>query len=76
MMRQNYKDADIYIINYGSGLSFRASRDDLHVGELCKRLGGGGHKGAGGMKIAKDMLYNFICHDILSGELILDEKTK
>lgn len=77
MMKQNYKDTDIYIINYGSGLSFRTSRDDLHVGELCKQQwGGGGHKGAGGMKIAKDMLYNFVCHDILSGKLILDEKTK
>lgn len=49
-MIKNY-DVDLHIVDYGSGLSFRTSRKDINIGHIVKEFGGGGHPGAGGVKI-------------------------
>lgn len=49
-MMENY-DVDLHMIDYGSGLSFRTSRKDINIGHIVKEFGGGGHLGAGGVKI-------------------------
>ncbi len=49
---QDKYDVDLYVVDYGSGLSFRTSRPDINVGELVRQFGGGGHPGAGGVKIS------------------------
>ena len=49
-MIKNY-DVDLHIIDYDSGLSFRTSRKDINIGQITKEFGGGGHPGAGGVKI-------------------------
>lgn len=75
MMKTQYPDTDIYIINYGSGLSFRTVREDINIGMIVSGLwGGGGHPGAAGMKIPGEMIENLICNAVLGGSLILDEK--
>lgn len=55
LMKEVYKDRDLYIINYGTGISFRTDRPDLHVGNFVKLYGGGGHAGAGGFSIPTDV---------------------
>ncbi len=49
-MRANY-DVDLHIVDYGTGISIRTNRSDINVGEIAKRAGGGGHPGAGGVKV-------------------------
>ena len=51
MMLEDYPDSDLYAINYGTGVSVRSRKPDIHVGNLLKNIGGGGHAGAGGVKI-------------------------
>ncbi|MBO5435920.1 hypothetical protein J6A31_09010 [bacterium] len=50
-MKQNYPNKDLYIINYGNGISIRSVKPHINVGELVKPFSGGGHPGAGGFKI-------------------------
>lgn len=50
-MKTTYPDVDLYIINYGSGLSFRAMKPEVNVGAIVSQYHGGGHPGAGGFKI-------------------------
>lgn len=51
LMKTNYPDADLYIINYGLGISIRATRSDIDVSEIVSKFKGGGHFGAGGFTI-------------------------
>ncbi len=51
LMKTSYPDKDIYIINYGTGISMRAMKPDINIGLIAKEYGGGGHPGAGGFKI-------------------------
>lgn len=53
-MEELYPDYALYFINYGTGLSFRTTNSDINVGQILAPLGGGGHPGAGGIKIAFD----------------------
>ena len=76
MMKENYADTDIYIINYGNGLSFRVTREDINIGQLVTLWGGGGHPGAAGVKIPGELIDNLVCNDVLTGNLILNEKEK
>ena len=55
MMQSLYPELDLYIINYGTGISVRTGTD-VNVGLLVKAVGGGGHAGAGGVKVDRDML--------------------
>ena len=53
-MKETNPEVDLYIVNYGSGLSIRTANPNLHMGELVAPYGGGGHAGAGGVKIEKE----------------------
>ena len=46
---------DLYIVNYSSGISIRTSNDNIDVGTLVSKFGGGGHPGAGGIRIDKEL---------------------
>lgn len=54
-MKESFEDSDLHIVNYGSGVSIRTTRDDIHVGNLASNFGGGGHAGAGGVRIDKEL---------------------
>lgn len=72
MMKTQYPDYDLYLINYGTGLSIRSEKDDIDVGALTKQFGGGGHKGAGGVKIKSDLLIDTIEKTLGSSTLFID----
>ena len=57
-MRDTYPERDLFIVNYGSGVSIRSDKEDVNVAEIVKPFGGGGHKGAGGFKFEKRDIYN------------------
>ena len=57
-MRDTYPKLDLFIVNYGSGVSIRSDKEDVNVAEIVKPFGGGGHKGAGGFKFEKRDIYN------------------
>lgn len=59
-LRNQYPDAELVIINYGTGLSIRTTDSDINVGEICAKLGGGGHPGAGGIRIKFDSIIDCI----------------
>ena len=52
-MRANY-DVDICMIDYGTGVSMRTDKPDVNIAEIVKRVGGGGHPGAGGVRIPSE----------------------
>lgn len=70
-MKDLYPDYEIYILNYGTGLSMRTSRDDINVGDIMKRVGGGGHAGAAGCKIDKELIKDLM-EKSLQGIIILE----
>lgn len=56
LMKEVYKNRDLYIINYGTGISFRTDKPDLHIGNFVKdRYSGGGHAGAGGFSLSHEV---------------------
>lgn len=57
-MRDTYPQLDLFIVNYGNGVSIRSDKEDINVAEIVKPFGGGGHKGAGGFKFEKRDIYN------------------
>ena len=57
-MRDTYPQLDLFIVNYGNGVSIRSDKEDINVAEIVKQFGGGGHKGAGGFKFEKRDIYN------------------
>ena len=57
-MRDTYPQLDLFIVNYGNGVSIRSDKEDINVAEIVKLFGGGGHKGAGGFKFEKRDIYN------------------
>lgn len=57
-MRDTYPERDLFIVNYGNGVSIRSDKKDINVAEIVKKFGGGGHKGAGGFKFEKRDIYN------------------
>lgn len=57
-MQTLYPDADIYIIDYGLGITIRSNKPDIDVGKIVSWLGGGGHPGAGGFQIPLQTLEN------------------
>lgn len=71
-MEEMYPDYDLYLVDYGIGLSLRAIKPEIHIGNLMKPLGGGGHAGAGGTKISRDLL-NSIIEQTLQADLYIDE---
>lgn len=53
VMKTEYPGKDLYIINYGSGISFRTCNENMHLGKFVKEhfTNGGGHAGAAGFKV-------------------------
>lgn len=57
-MRDTYPQLDLFIVNYGNGVSIRSDKEDVNVAEIVKSFGGGGHKGAGGFKFRQNDIYD------------------
>ena len=72
IMKENYPDTDLYIIDYGNGLSFRTTKEDINIADIVKPLGGGGHPGAGGIAIPFRNRKELI-DEILQTQLFFDE---
>lgn len=53
-LKKEFPDTDLYVTNYGTGLSIRTEKDNINVGAIAAKIGGGGHPGAGGCKIGFD----------------------
>lgn len=60
VMKDTYPCSDLYAINYGTGVSVCTSNPDIHVGNLLKSIGGGGHAGAGGVKLSTEEQKKYI----------------
>jgi c-di-AMP phosphodiesterase-like protein len=71
-MKDIYPDYDLYIINYGSGIGVRATKPDINVGAILKTIGGGGHAGAGGVKISLENQAAYLAN-ALSADLYVDD---
>ena len=63
-MQEVYPGYDLYVASYGTGISVRATKPEINVGEIVKKVGGGGHAGAGGIKIKQDIILNLIGNTI------------
>lgn len=48
VMHETYPDADILVVDTGSGYSFRTRKDGIDVSSIAAKLGGGGHMQASG----------------------------
>lgn len=59
-MKEHWPNRDLYIICYGTGISYRSDNPDINVGEISKLYGGGGHVAAGGFKIPLDLQIGYI----------------
>lgn len=56
LMKEMLPNKDLYIIDFGSGVSLRTDNPDLHVGMFAKkRYGGGGHPGAAGFGLTHEI---------------------
>ena len=72
-MKNEYENYDLYFINYGTGISFRATKEEINVANIVKIFGGGGHPGAGGTKIPFDIQKDYL-EKILNATIYVDEK--
>lgn len=71
VMKTEHPGRDLYIINYGTGISLRTSDIDFHVGNFAKKHfeGGGGHAGAAGFRI--DLTSKIKCmEECMHGKII------
>lgn len=70
LMKTEYPEKDLYIINYGSGISMRGVKKDFNVGMFAKgNYGGGGHPGAAGFPIPEEMIHEYM-EQILKGKIV------
>ena len=69
-MRANY-DVDLHMVDYGTGVSFRTDKPDVNIAEIVKRVGGGGHPGAGGVRIPIEKRQALL-EDVLDASLYFD----
>ena len=69
-MRANY-DVDLHMVDYGTGVSFRTDKPDVNVAEIVKRIGGGGHPGAGGVRIPIEKRQALL-EDVLDAAIYFD----
>ncbi len=74
-MKQTDPDIDIYMMNTGTSISFRTQKDNISIGKLLEPLGGGGHPGAGGIKIEYDNIIELMSKT-LQTDITLDEEPK
>lgn len=69
-MRANY-DVDICMIDFGTGVSMRTDKSDVNIAEIVKRVGGGGHPGAGGVRIPFEKKQALL-EDVLDAAIYFD----
>lgn len=70
LMKNKFPNKDIYIINFGSGISLRSVKDGIDLGQFVKlHYDGGGHYGAAGFGIKSDMIHEYM-EKILKGTLL------
>jgi len=72
-MKKLYPDVDLYIVNYGTGVSVRSIKPEINVSEITKRCNGGGHAGAGGFKIPMEHIIDAF-NKTINGNITLDRK--
>lgn len=71
LMKEMLPNKDLYIIDFGSGVSLRTDNTDLHVGMFAKkRYGGGGHPGAAGFRLTHEIKRK--CLETIMGGTIKD----
>lgn len=71
LMKEMLPNKDLYIIDFGSGVSLRTDNPDLHVGMFAKkRYGGGGHPGAAGFRLKHEIKRK--CLETIMGGTIKD----
>lgn len=70
-MRTEYPDLDLYIINYGRGMSVRSVKPEISTADFVKAYGGGGHPGAGGFSIPLAEQVSYM-ENVLHGTITLD----
>ena len=69
LMKEMLPNKDLYIIDFGDGVSLRTDNPDLHVGMFArKRYGGGGHPGAAGFGLTQEVKRK--CLEIIMGGTI------
>jgi oligoribonuclease NrnB/cAMP/cGMP phosphodiesterase (DHH superfamily) len=73
VMKEKFPEIDIYAINFGEGVSFRTSKEDINLGMLCKAYGGGGHQGAAGFRVSDEQMQKQM-EEILRGIIYNVEK--
>lgn len=72
-MKKLYPDVDLYIVNYGTGVSVRSIKPEINVSEITKRCNGGGHAGAGGFKIPMEYIIDAF-NKTINGSITFDKK--
>lgn len=75
-MKGDFEEADLHIVNYGSGISLRTLKEGIHIGNLVKQFGGGGHPKAGGMRISKELQVAQIEKNLPGVSLYIDRDEK
>lgn len=69
LMKELFPNKDLYIIDFGGGMSLRTENPELHVGKFARqRYGGGGHPGAAGFGLTQEMKRK--CLEIIMGGTI------
>lgn len=66
LMKEMFPKRDLYIINFGTGISLRTENENIHVGNFARqRYGGGGHPGAAGFGLSQEIKRK--CMEIILG---------
>lgn len=73
LMKENFPNRDLYLINYGNGIALRTDNPDIHVGNFAReRYGGGGHPGAAGFGISQEIKKQML--EIILGGTLNDKE--
>lgn len=73
-MKSEYPDYDLYLIDYGLGISIRTESENIHIGMLLKEFGGGGHPGAGGIRYTMENKLELISKTLGESTIVFDKK--
>ncbi|ADU23938.1 DHH family phosphoesterase [Ruminococcus albus] len=68
VMKTDFPEGDIAIINTGSKLSFRSIDNDINVEKLARKLGGGGHINASGVHVSSELQKEYM-EKLLTGTI-------
>lgn len=73
LMKELYPDYDLYIVETNRSFSVRTCKEDIHIGNLLKNMGGGGHQGAGGIPIRLTNKQHLL-ENVLNATIYFDTK--